>query len=69
MSLSKDMLTQIEQMEGDGVQSGERFRDKDGNLKPHPSVASIDPINIKGGSPEKDQAEFDKEVKDKEKGQ
>lgn len=66
-NIMKKMLDEFEEKFGSdtGIHSGQRNTDKDGELLPHSSIDDIDPVSLRDGDPEKDKAEFEKDIKDR----
>ena len=63
MSLMKRLLEQASVLQSpEGVLSGQRKKDKEGNLAPHASVDKIDPISVRGADADKDEKKFKSDV-------
>ena len=69
MSLVKRILEDISTMNSpEGMLSGRKYKDKDGDLAPHPTVNSIDPIAVRGADSDKDKKKFDSDLEKRMKG-
>lgn len=68
MSLVNKTLKKLSELGDAGIHSDEEIKDKDGRLTPHPGVSSIDPIEIKGSSPDEDERKFNSDVEDRMNG-